>query len=314
MMSAPDVHPLRVSFSTLACPDWDWGEIAMFGGNNGYDGVEVRMIEGQTDLLARSEFADDAIESNLEMLELLGVQVCGLASSVRFDHLERAEREEELGIGKLYIDLARRLGAGFVRVFGDVVPSEQEPAARHDVLRNIAWGLDTLGEYSELHGGNVDVLIETHGDFADSQLMLELLVHVRHPRVGVLWDTHHPWRFHGEPVAETYARLKPWIRHTHWKDSVTQKVDAPSEAGRADEEQVRNVMTRHRMPGHRSAEYVLFGTGEFPAAETLRLLVDGGYSGWFSLEWEKAWHPKLADPQVALPPFPSALRNLLPSA
>ena len=59
---------------------------------------------------------------------------------MRFDHLDRDEREEELAIGKLYIDLARRLGAGFVRVFGDVLPSEKEPAARHDVLRNIAGG------------------------------------------------------------------------------------------------------------------------------------------------------------------------------
>ena len=130
------------------------------------------------------------------------------------------------------------------------------------------------------------MLIETHGDFADSQLMLELLVHVRHPRVGVLWDTHHPWRFHGEPVAETYARLKPWIRHTHWKDSVSKTTGTPSENA----ECRRSRGPVRLKPGHRSADYVLFGTGEFPAAETLRLLVDGGYDGWYSLEWEKAWH------------------------
>jgi hypothetical protein len=69
---------------------------------------------------------------------------------------------------------------------------------------------------------------------------------------------------------------------------------------------------RSLMSGHRSAEYVLFGSGEFPAAETLRLLLDGGYKGWYSLEWEKAWHPELADPEVALPEFPSSLRDLLP--
>jgi sugar phosphate isomerase/epimerase len=308
-MSAPDPNQLRISFSTLACPDWTWEEIAGCGGTNGYDGAEIRMLQGQTDLLARPEFADDEIESNLGIFELSGLRVCGLASSVRFDHLDRDEREQEAGIGKLYIDLARRLGAGFVRVFGDVLPSKKEPAARHDVLRNIAWGLDTLGEYSELHGGTVDVLVETHGDFADSSLMLELLVHVRHPRVGVLWDTHHPWRFHGEPVAETYARLQPWIRHTHWKDSVTRPHGELSVEARAAEARARSEMS-----GHRTAEYVLFGTGEFPAAETLRLLVEGGYEGWYSLEWEKAWHPELADPEVSLPPFPAALRELLPPA
>ena len=280
----------------------------MLAGAYEYDGVEIRMIEGETDLLARPEFSEGAIAVHLEMLEPFEIKVCGLSSSVRFDHLDRAQREEELAVGKLYIDLARRLGAGFVRVFGDVLPPEDEPAARHEVLRNIAGGLDALGEYSELHAGAVDVLIETHGDFADSRLMLELLLHVRHPRVGVLWDTHHPQaRFYGEPVSETYGRLKPWIRHTHWKDSVAQGQREFSAEMRAAAARARSLMT-----GHRTAHYVLFGTGEFPAAQTLQLLVNGGYDGWYSLEWEKAWHPDLDDPEVALPPFPSALRALLP--
>ena len=57
---------------------------------------------------------------------------------------------------------------------------------------------------------------------------------------------------------------------------------------------------------------MLFGEGEFPAAVTMKLLHDGGYTGWFSLEWEKAWHPSLANPEIALPPFPAALRSLVP--
>jgi sugar phosphate isomerase/epimerase len=306
MKPAPDKN-LRISFSTLACPEWTWGATTMFAGMNRYDGIELRMILGDTDLLACPEFADEVLESNLESLWSSGLKVCGLSSSVRFDHLDRAQREEELAVGKLYIDLARRLGAGFVRIFGDVLPSENEPAARHEVLRNIAGGLDALGEYSELHGSTVDVLIETHGDFADSRLMLELLLHVRHPRVGVLWDTHHPWRFFGEPVSETHGRLKPWIRHTHWKDSDARPAGIISAEARAAAARARSLMT-----GHRIAHYVLFGTGEFPAAKTLQLLVDGGYAGWYSLEWEKAWHPDLDDPEIALPPFPSALRALLP--
>ncbi len=304
-MKLTDSSPLLVSFSTLACPDWTWEETVSNAGAYGYDGIEVRMIEGQTDLLARPEFTESALELNLNMLDLLGLTICGLSSSVRFDHLDRESREQELAIGKLYIDLARRVGARFVRVFGDVLPPENEPAARHEVLRNIAGGLDAMGEYSESHAGGVDVLIETHGDFTDSHLMLELLMHVRNSRVGVLWDTHHPWRFHGEPLAETYKRLKPWIRHTHLKDSVVEEPGELSAEAAAAEARAKSTNR-----GHRSASYVPFGTGEFPAAEVLRLLLNGGYSGWFSLEWEKAWHPDLADPEEALPPFPETLRGL----
>jgi sugar phosphate isomerase/epimerase len=303
-------HPQpRISFSTLACPDWPWEEIASRAAEYGYNGVEVRLIERETDLLKRREFAEESIAANLDLLESRGLAVCGLASSVRFDDLERDVRDAELAIGKLYITLANRLGAEFIRVFGDVLPPENEPAARHQVIRNIAAGLDALAEFSDLHNYGVDVLIETHGDFADSKLLLELLVHVRHPRVGVLWDTHHPWRFFGEPVAETYARLRPWIRHTHWKDSRVAEVTERTAAELAAAAQARRTNR-----GHREASYVMFGTGEFPAGETMSLLTSGGYTGWCSLEWEKAWHPNLADPDIALPPFPAALRRLVPSA
>lgn len=297
---------LRLSFSTLACPNWALAEIIEKGAEYGYDGVEIRIIEGETDLLARPEFAPEALEENLERFQEADLEICGLASSVRFDHLDAAAREKEVAIGKLYVDLARRLGARFVRVFGDVIPPESGPGQRHEVLRNVAGGLDALGEYSEEHDAGVDVLLETHGDFADSRLMQELFLHVRSPRVGVLWDTHHPWRFYDEPVAETFERLKPWIRHTHWKDSRIQTARELSAEAAAAAERARSLMT-----GHRGADYVLFGSGEFPAGQTLRLLISGGYTGWISLEWEKAWHPDLAEPETALPQFPPALRRLL---
>lgn len=305
-MHADTPRRLRLSFSTLACPDWTWDEIAEHGGEYGYDGVEIRMLEGETDLLDRPEFAPDAIDANLERFRQGDLEICGVASSVRFDHLDPAEREREVAIGKLYIDLAGRLGAGFVRVFGDVIPPESGPGQQHEVLRNIAAGLNALGEYADEHDAHVDVLLETHGDFADSRLMQELFLHVRSPRVGILWDTHHPWRFYGEPVAQTFERLGPWIRHTHWKDSQTHSARELSAEASAAAPRAQSLMS-----GHRAADYVLFGTGEFPGAETLRLLVSAGYSGWLSLEWEKAWHPDLTEPEIALPQFPTALRRLL---
>ena len=64
------------------------------------------------------------------------------------------------------------------------------------------------------------------------------------------------------------------------------------------------------MRGHRDADYVLFGEGEFPAQECAQALLRDGYAGWFSLEWEKAWHPEIANPEIALPGFPSRIRQI----
>lgn len=296
-----------ISFSTLACPDWSWGDILEYGPAYGYDGVEVRLLERDTDLIQRPEFSPSALPDRRRELAAARFQVCGLASSVKFDSPDRAERERQVETGEAYLKLAKELGASFVRVFGDVLPPNAEPDQRSGALDGIASGLQQLGERAESLG--IDVLIETHGDFTDTRLMLELLQRIHAPRVGVVWDTHHPWRFCGEPIAETFSRLAPWIRHTHWKDSVAQ---VPRELTL--EEAAADELARRLMAGHRPADYVLFGQGEFPAAECARALRSAGYTGWFSYEWEKAWHPEIDPPEIALPPFPDRMRKLLQTA
>ena len=57
------------------------------------------------------------------------------------------------------------------------------------------------------------------------------------------------------------------------------------------------------MGGHQHSDYVLFGEGKFPIDPCLRLLQDVGFAGWYCLEWEKMWHPEIADPEIALPAF-----------
>ena len=300
----------RLCFSTLACPDWSWNDILRFGPRFGYQGVEIRLLERETDLLMRPEFQPDVLEQRRAELNTAGFEVAGLGSSVRFDYLDADVRTRQVEIGRRYIDLAHQLHSRFVRVFGDVFTAGQKVHEREQVLAQIVEGLSALGQYAAPRG--VLVLMETHGDFAASSWMQTVMERVNHPVVGVLWDTHHPWRFYNEPLAETFERLRPWIRHTHWKDSVA---DAAKEVD-ADAGSVLHVgSVRHvaaakahsLMSGHRPAHYVLFGDGEFPAAEAFRLLESAGYDGWYSLEWELAWHPELAEPLVALPDFPTKL-------
>ena len=199
--------------------------------------------------------------------------------------------------------MAAELGAEFVRVFGDTLPPAEDEANRDKVISQVAAGLTSLAEYGIER--NVQVLIETHGDFSDSRAMQAMMEQVECDNAGVLWDTHHPWRFCGEQLSKTFSRLKPWIRHTHWKDSVPRpKTDSTTETEQA------AAAAHALMSGHRHANYVLFGGGEFPAAEAMQLLQWSKYDGWYSLEWEKAWHPEIEDPEVALPLFPNKLRQL----
>jgi sugar phosphate isomerase/epimerase len=296
----------KISFSTLGCPDWSWDQIVARGVEYGFDGVEVRQIAGETDLRKAFAFSPPRSADVRADLERRGFAICGLGSSVRFDYPEAGERAEQLQIGREYIDLAAGLGAGFIRVFGDVLPPG-DPQQQAAVVKQIADGLNALGSHAAERG--IEVLLETHGDFAASSRVVELFAAVESPAVGIVWDTHHPWRFFQEPLWRSYKALVPWIRHTHWKDSVDafpESTSSPDESAR-----VSAAARAHSlMSGHRPAHYVLFGTGQFPAAECARLLKQGGYRGWLSLEWEKMWHPEIEDPETAFPAFAKAIREL----
>jgi sugar phosphate isomerase/epimerase len=295
---------LRICFSTLACPDWTWHDVLKHGPAYGYDGVEVRLLSRETNLLALPDLAPSQRSLRRRELQNAGFRVAGLASSVRFDDRDAAARQQQFDTGREYIELAVALGAEFIRVFGDVLPAEDLPAQRAAMISQIADGLRALGEVAAPAG--VQILLETHGDFSASLPAAEVMRLADHPHVGLVWDTHHPWRFFNEPLKDTWDRLRPWVRHTHWKDSVTVPQPAQASAAAKSAAQVAAAL----MSGHRHADYVLFLGGEFPARECLQLLLDGGYTGWHSLEWEKMWHPELMSPEIALPLFPPKLREL----
>ncbi len=53
------------------------------------------------------------------------------------------------------------------------------------------------------------------------------------------------------------------------------------------------------------------GEGKLPIPEVLGLLLDGGYDGWFTFEWEKGWHPEIEEPEVAIPAFMSYMNSVM---
>jgi sugar phosphate isomerase/epimerase len=302
----PQSQPL-LAFSTLGCPDWSFDEIVARGVEYGYDGVEIRLIERETDLLQRPEFRPPQLAERQRQLGDAGFRVCGLASSVRFEETDSATRAAQLAAGRAYCDLAREFGAKFIRVFGDRLVADRDETEQLDW---IASGLQRLGEYAATVG--IEILIETHGDFCRSDKMVALMNRVSCPAVGVLWDTHHPWRFHGEPIADTWAALKPWTRHTHWKDSVTRPAHLPANVAPELAAQIAEAakLAHATNTGHQPADYALFGGGEFPARECLQRLLADGYSGWYSLEWEKMWHPQIEVPEIAVRLFAQKFREL----
>ncbi|MGE5549177.1 MAG: sugar phosphate isomerase/epimerase family protein [Bacteroidota bacterium] len=269
---------MRFAFSTLGCPTWSWETVLEAASSLGYDGISLRGIGPVLQDLRQAEpFRPDRIEATKAELARRKLALCSVDTSVSFHDPDKTEAM--MAAGRAHLDLAAALGVARIRVFGDKVPDGQ---GREEVRSRIAAGLKKLAFYAEPLG--VDVLLETHGDFSQGWEVRRLMEMVDHPRVGVIWDIHHPFRHGGETPAETYAQLSGYIRAAHFKDS-------------------RGT--------HKDHAYCLLGQGDVPVRECLRLLKDGGYDGWIIFEWEKRWHAEIEEPEVAFPQFIREIRRYL---
>jgi sugar phosphate isomerase/epimerase len=172
------------------------------------------------------------------------------------------------------VELAAAWGAPIVRVFGG------EVRALDDVARRLEPALERAKELG------VTVALETHDRFSSAELVAELLRRVRSPSFATVWDVQHPYRV-GESPQDVVRALGARVGLVHVKDA------------------------RRRGDGW---ELVALGDGEVPVRESLGVLRGAGYEGWLTVEWEKRWHPELAEPELALPRDGATLRRWLASS
>lgn len=277
----PDRLPL--AFSTLACPGWAWKRILGEAERLGYAAIELRGLQGDLDLPARPEFSGTRLRESRDQLADAGLEAVALGASAEMHEPDPGQRAAHLDEGRRFIDLAHALRARYVRVFGDrFVPGEAHAAT----IDRIAAGLRVLGEHAR--GSGVLLLLESHGDFVRSPLLLEVLrAAAGPPEVALLWDAHHTFVSGMEAPGETLRALGRLVRHVHLKDS---------------------------RPERHGVRYHLTGEGTVPVRETVRVLAAGGYDGLFCFEWEKTWHPEIAAPEIALPHYARVMGSYLAEA
>jgi sugar phosphate isomerase/epimerase len=271
---------LPLAFSTLGCPKWTWQQILDFASEHGFAAVELRGLMGEMNLPVRPEFAPDKIPAAKRDVAAHGLKIASVSSSAAMHEADPEKRAQQLSDAKKFIDLASALGAPYVRVFGNEIKGPKE-----EVLARVVAGLHELGEYAGPK--NVTVIIESHGDFTDSSTLKEILTRANSDHVALLWDAHHTFADGHEEPEFTVAQLGKWIRHTHLKDSV---------------------------PGEKERQYVLTGKGDMPVKRQIEALVKINYKGFYCFEWEKAWHPELLEPEVAIADYANVAGGYLREA
>jgi sugar phosphate isomerase/epimerase len=265
---------IPISFSTLGCPAWDWPRILEFAHQHGFSAVELRGLQGNMDLPSHTIFAADHIEQTKKEIRDHKLRIACVSSSANLYMEDSDKRAKELADARRFIDLASTLGAPYVRVFGGKAQSDNAPVPDDPTKARVAAGLRELGQYAGPK--SVTVIIESHDHFTSSATLKDVLKVADSEHVGLLWDAHHTFAASNEDPEFTVKQLGPWIRHTHLKDSVGKGEDR---------------------------KYVLTGTGNVPIERQIKALQSIGYKGFYCFEWEKVWHPDLADPQIAIADF-----------
>ena len=135
----------------------------------------------------------------------------------------------------------------------------------------IISGISELCSYSD----KVNVLLEVHGDYNTLEALTPITERLSSLKsFGIIWDIEHTHKTYGDRWEEFYSALRPYIKHVHIKDYSDSK----------------GCLT-------------LIGDGSVAIVPIVRGLIKNGYDGYFSLEWEKKWHPELPDIEEALESF-----------
>ncbi len=276
---------MKISFSTLGCPDWSLQQVIDLARRERYEGIELRFIEGDAALWKRSEFTGSGLRDSRAALRGAGLAVSCVDTSCFFHSPDATERRRALDEGRRMLALAAELEAPGIRVFGDTV---QPGATRADTEKWIADMLRALGE--EAHAAGLEAWLETHGDFADAAGTIAILHRAAAAGTGVVWDPANAFAAFGERPSAGAGILGSLIRHVHLKDLRAPQPSSDTEAGPR-------------------WDPVLTGEGDFPADEVVVHLVASGFAGFVSFEWEKRWHRSIEEPEVALPHFASWYRR-----
>lgn len=275
---------MKVSFSTLGCPDWTLDQVLKAGADAKLDGFDLRGLRGGVDVTVLPEFTSD-LESTSMRIRDSGLVVSGFSSGITLcDASRHAVYLEE---ARRIVPIARALGTKVIRVFGGAGASG---TARNLLLDAACACMDSIMSID----GALDLTwaVETHDEWIRSVDVLDLVRNLDSPAVGIVWDVGHTTRVAEETPATTWNLLGPLVRCLHIKDAVKAGEHVPG-----------------AMPD--GWRYVLPGTGRLPLAETISMLQSVGYCGWITFEHEKRWLPDLEDPEYALAVFAKWIHPLL---
>jgi sugar phosphate isomerase/epimerase len=260
----------RLAFSTLGCPEWDAERVVAAAATYGFDGIEWRGGPGGTVGSGWPTKRRRALALTLARAGVSSIAVTSYPNLISGDRAERARSVIEI---IEHVALANDLGAPVVRVFVGIQDDRAGDDALHDrAVAGLAGALDATS------GSGVTLAIEPHDAHVRAEAIQPILAAIPDARLRIVWDVANAWAA-GEAPETGLAAYAGRIAYMQVKDG------------------------RGRGAGW---QLCALGEGDVPLDAALdalaaRASADGAAMPPISFEWERAWHPSLAPPEIALP-------------
>ncbi|MFC8921236.1 sugar phosphate isomerase/epimerase family protein [Cellulosimicrobium sp. NPDC057127] len=194
---------------------------------------------------------DDQLGRAARLLDRHGLRVSSIGSPIGKISVED-DFAPHLARMRHAADVARRLGAPYVRIFSFWVPEGAAPEAHRDVvLRRMAALADVARSAGVvlLHENEKGIYGDTPGR------CLDLVESVGSPHLRLAWDAANFVQVGVRPFTDGYRLLRPHLEYVQIKDATAA-----------------------------TGEVVPAGRGDGEVVETVRALRADGFDGFFSLE------------------------------
>ena len=257
---------MKIVGHTMGTPDATLHEALDLFAELGLDGIEIicaddygcglNLETAATELTTIRQRAADA-----------GLSIAGLVPYTKdTNHPSIAARDKAVAELKRAVDIAVALDCPGIRVFGG---HEVPPADQGIALGLLAESLRQVGEYAS--AARVQLNIENHMDTmaTTAEMTMAIVRAVDLPNVGVLYDQANLAFMNSEVYEMATALQGPRIQHVHVKDFFWQGTDRIA---------------------------AVLGMGIIPWAAIIEALTDLGYSGCYSIEYERRWYPDQLPP------------------
>jgi sugar phosphate isomerase/epimerase len=266
--------PIKLAFSTVACPQWTLEDVARKAQELGYAGVELRTFGPDSSQLA----GDPALSTPAKVASVFkafGIEPICLSTSVSIRHSGTSEQRANQIAAARAIDFAAEVGCPAVRLFAhDVAPGQTSDGAMRSIAEQALPLVERAGD------AGVQLLFENAGSFSRAKQWWWLFNLINHPMLGMVWNVANAAAA-GESVAVSLPTLHSRIRIAKAKD----------------------------LRVGEGSGFTQLGDGTVGIDKMVKRLLGIGFDGYISVEWDRLWLPVLEPAETFLPEAAKRLKD-----